>query len=171
MRSSICALPGLPTRSAKASNVICVGLPSRISTIVPPGSVGALIAAASRFDMPSNIAWIGASTACSSADWAKAGVTRIVARIVLNKKMPCFPCLYMFAILPCDQCRENLNDRAERCSIEYRLSFPVILRSRKFYAPIIHLGGRMNLMEKIEFKVQQNGRPVETLALSSVKLV
>ena len=33
------------TRSAKASNVIWVGLPSRIRTIVPPGRVSSLIAA------------------------------------------------------------------------------------------------------------------------------
>ena len=67
------ALPGLPTASAKASNVIWVGLPSRISTMPPPGSNGFLIAAASRFAMPSNIAVIGAMTACSSG--VTAGVT------------------------------------------------------------------------------------------------
>jgi hypothetical protein len=57
---------GLPTRSAKASNVIWVGLTSRISTIVPPGSSGCLMASASRFAMPSNITFSGARTACSS---------------------------------------------------------------------------------------------------------
>src|ERR1051326_4586052 len=66
MRSSICALPGFPTRAAKSSKVIWVGLPSRISTIVPPGSNGFLIAAASRFAMPSNIAVIGDRTAWAS---------------------------------------------------------------------------------------------------------
>lgn len=92
--------PGLPTRSAKASKVICAGLPLRISTIVPPGNVGALIAAASRFDMPSNIAWMGASAACSSADCATAWVARPVARIVLKRKTGRLACLFMPAILP-----------------------------------------------------------------------
>ena len=64
--SSICSLPGLPTRVAKSSKVIWVGLPSRIRTMTPPGSVGFLMAAASRADMPANIAWMGARTAWSS---------------------------------------------------------------------------------------------------------
>src|SRR5262249_54368072 len=76
MRSSIWTFPGLPTSSAKASKVIWVGLPSRISTIVPPGSNGFLIAAASRFAMPSNMAVIGASTACSSGVAAESGLMR-----------------------------------------------------------------------------------------------
>ena len=66
MRSAISAFPGFPTASAKASKVIWVGLPSRINTMIPPASNGFLIAAASRFAMPSNMAVIGARTACSS---------------------------------------------------------------------------------------------------------
>ena len=56
---------GLADAVAKSSKVICAGLPSRIRTMTPPGSVGFLMAAASRADMPANMAWIGARTAWS----------------------------------------------------------------------------------------------------------
>src|SRR5579863_7251250 len=87
-------------RGLEHQYIICVGLPPRISTMVPPGSVGALIAAASRFDIPSNIARIGASTPCSSIDCAKAGVARLVTTFRLNTITNCFACLYMVAIQP-----------------------------------------------------------------------
>lgn len=84
MRSSIFVVPGFPTRVAKSSNVIWVGLPSRMRTIVPPGSVGSLMAAASRFAMPSNIAVTGARTACSSGVEACNEPTRNVATIAVE---------------------------------------------------------------------------------------
>ena len=71
------------------------------------GNVGASIAAASRFDMPSNVAWIGASAACSSADCAKVRIATLVVRIAPKKKMNCFACMFMPAILSSDRSRKS----------------------------------------------------------------
>ncbi len=59
-----------------------MGLPSRISTMVPPGNNGSLIAAASRFAIPSNMAFTGARTACSSGVAARAEMVGILKAIV-----------------------------------------------------------------------------------------
>src|SRR5580698_2565542 len=78
---------GLPTRSAKASMVIWLGLPSRIRTIVAPGIAGALMAAASRADMPANMALMGIRTASSSGVAAlRTGMT-VQAATVINESI------------------------------------------------------------------------------------
>jgi hypothetical protein len=60
------AVPEVAMRLATFSMVIWLRTPSRTSTRTPPGNQGALIAAASRWAMPSNMACIGARTAISS---------------------------------------------------------------------------------------------------------
>src|SRR5271170_6264245 len=50
--------------------------------MVPPGNNGSLIAAASRFAMPSNMAFTGARTACSSGVAARAAMVGMLKAIV-----------------------------------------------------------------------------------------
>src|ERR1700728_1338507 len=66
MRSSMCVVPEVAMRLATFSIVIWLSTPSCTKTRTPPGNHGALMAAASRCAIPSNMACIGARTAILS---------------------------------------------------------------------------------------------------------
>jgi hypothetical protein len=74
-------------------------LPSRISTILPPGSVGALMPAASRVTCHQTSHGSAPAQLAPPPIARKARVARLVTRIALNTITNCFACLYMLAIL------------------------------------------------------------------------
>src|ERR1041385_484491 len=166
MRSSIGDLLGLPMASAKASKVICTGLPARISVSDPPGSRGFLNAAMSCLAMASNMALIGASTAFSSDVCARNGFMTRVAAIAAAKnriRKERWESFMMDDCKPVAPKSLNANERRQRRKVKRPFQISAILAILAFLAIAMSFILHVHQRQPTRRRGCRSGRPVTQL--------